>query len=235
MRVSTKRYQNLLSDAFPGTSLALIRFLKKKNSRSKRIPRWRVRQVQNFVMALNATAFELERARREGRTATLGWSARNFLELSIWIEYCCASEENAKRFKDDTKRDLFGMIAASKGGVTTPELHQTADDLLQRLKRIFNTQSFKITDEFKKVGKVAAELGRERQFFSDNKFFSKMAHPTAFIVNSRRTKRFDKRFQAAIFIQGVQLALKSMVTLHDFFMTHFPDPNLKRKLNTSRP
>src|SRR5712692_2936858 len=153
MRVSTKRHQNLLSDAFPGTSLALVRFLKEKNSRSKRIPRWRVRQVQNFVMALNATAFELERARREGRTATLAWSARNFLELSIWIEYCCASEENAKRFSEDTSRDLFGMVAAAKGGATTPELHQTADDLLQRLERIFNTQSFKITDEFKNVGK----------------------------------------------------------------------------------
>lgn len=235
MRVSTKHRQNLLSDAFPGTSLALVAFLKRKNKRLQRIPKWRVRQFQNFVTALNATAFELERARREERTATLAWSARNFLELSIWVEYCCASEENAKRFKDDTSRDLFGMIAAAKRAVTTPELHQRVDDILQRLERIFNTQSFKISDEFKRVDKAATELGREREFLSQNKFFSKMAHPTAFIVNSKKTKRFDKRFQAAIFIGGVGLALKSMVTLIDFFMTHFPDPNLKRKLNTSRP
>ena len=235
MCVSTKRHQNLLSDAFPGTSLALVRFLKKKNRRSKRIPQWRVRQVQNFVMALNTTAFELERARREGRTATLAWSARNFLELSIWVRYCCASEENAKRFREDTSRDLFGMIAAAKGADIQPELHKQVDDLLQRLERIFNTQSFKVTDEFKKVGKAAAELGRERQFFSENKFFSKMAHPTAFMVNSKKTKPFDRRFQAGVFIRGVGLALESMVTLIDFFMTHFPDPNLKRKLSTSRP
>src|SRR5712692_1646376 len=110
MRISTKRFQNVLSDAFPEMSVALVRFLKNKNSRAKRIPEWRVRQVQNFVMALNATAFELERARREGRLATLAWSARNFLELSIWIGYCCASEENAKRFSEDTSRDLFGMV-----------------------------------------------------------------------------------------------------------------------------
>jgi len=187
------------------------------------------------VIALNATAFELERARREGRTATLAWSARNFLELSIWIEYCCASEENAKRFKEDTSRDLFGIVAALKGGVTTPEQHQSVDDLLQRFERIFNTQSFKVTDEFKRVGKAATELGREREALSQNKFFSKMAHPTAFIVNSKKTKPFDKRFQAAVFIAGAGLALKSMVTLIDFFMTLFPDPNLKRKLDTSRP
>src|SRR5437899_2188597 len=160
MRVSTKRYQNVLSEAFPGTSLALIHFLKRKNRRSKRIPRWRVRQVQNFVVALNATAFELERARREGRTTTLAWSARNFLELSVWTEYCCASEENAKRFKEDTSRDLFGMIAAAKGADIQPELHKRVDDLLQRLERIFNTQSFKVTDEYKRVGKAATELGR---------------------------------------------------------------------------
>ena len=238
MRVSTKRQQNVLSGAFPRTSLALVRFLNRKNRRSQRIPRWRVRQVQNFVIALNATAFDLERARREGRTATLAWSARNFLELSIWTEYCCASEDNAKRFKDDTKRDFFGMIAAAKGASLTPEQQQKLDAQLQRLERIFNTQSFKISDEFndfKRVSKAATELGREGEFFSWNKFFSKMAHPTAYIVNSKKTKRFDERFQAAIFIVGVDLALKSMVTLYDFFMTHFPDPNLKRKLNTPRP
>ena len=235
MHVSTKSHQNLLRDAFPAKSLALLRFLKKKNRRSKRIPRWRVRQVENFVVALNETAFELERARHEGRAVTLAWSGRNFLELSVWIRYCCASEENAKRFSQDTSRNLFGMIAALKGADIRPDQHKEVEELLQRFERIFNTQSFKVTDEFKKVGKAAVELGRERQFFSDNKFFSKMAHPTALIVNSRRTKRFDKRFQAAIFIRGAQLGLESMVTLIDFFMIHFPDPNLKRRLHPSRP
>jgi len=196
-----------------------------------------VRQVQNFVIALNATAFELERARREGSTATLAWSARNFLELSIWVGYCCASEENAKRFSEDTGRDLFGMIAATKGAVTQPELHKRVDEVLQRLERILNTPSSKVTDEFKKVGNAATELGREREFFSNNKFFSKMAHPTAFIVNSKKIQPFFKRFQAVVFIRGVGLALDSMVTLINFFMTHFPDPNLKRKrkLSTSHP
>ncbi|HMD10136.1 MAG TPA: hypothetical protein VKH63_21560 [Candidatus Acidoferrum sp.] len=195
MRVSTKRYQNVLSDAFPATSLALVRFLKQKNRRSQRIPWWRVRQVQNFVIALNATAFELERARREERTATLAWLGRNFLELSIWTEYCCASEQNAKRFKEDTSRDVFGIIAAIKGAVTEPELHKSADELLQRLERIFNTPSFKIRDEFKRVGKAATELGREREFFSKNKLFSKMTHPTAFILNNRMTKRLRNDFR----------------------------------------
>jgi hypothetical protein len=78
MPVGTKRYQNLLSDAFPAMSLNLVRFLKKKNGRSKLIPTWRVKQVQNFVTALNATAFELERARREGRAG--GWPGRKMEE-----------------------------------------------------------------------------------------------------------------------------------------------------------
>jgi len=231
MRISTKRYQNILSDAFPGMSLALVRFLKQKNRRSKVIPRWRVRQVQNFVMALNSVAFELERARKECRMATLAWSGRNFLELSIWTSYCCTSEENAKRFKEDTSRDLFGIVAAGKGADLRPELHKNLDALLQRLERIFNTPTFKITDNFKRVRNAAAELGRERQFLADNKLFSKMVHPTAWIVNNRSTKRFNKRFQAAVFIRGAALGLESMLTLMNFFLAHFPDPNLKWKLN----
>ncbi len=203
MRISTKRYQNILSDAFPGMSLALVRFLKQKNRRSKVIPRWRVRQVQNFVMALNSVAFELERARKECRMATLAWSGRNFLELSIWTSYCCTSEENAKRFKEDTSRDLFGIVAAGKGADLRPELHKNLDALLQRLERIFNTPTFKITDNFKRVRNAAAELGRERQFLADN----------------------------AVFIRGAALGLESMLTLMNFFLAHFPDPNLKWKLN----
>jgi hypothetical protein len=79
------------------------------------------------------------------------------------------------------------------------------------------------------VGKAATELGREREFFSQNKFFSKMAHPTAFIVNSTKQRTFDKQFRAAIFIWGVGLALESMVTLVDFLFTHFPVPNRQRQ------
>jgi len=48
-----------------------------------------------FVRALNSTAFEFLRAHREGRAGAIAWSARNFLELSIWIDYCCVSEGNA--------------------------------------------------------------------------------------------------------------------------------------------
>src|SRR5260370_36800681 len=104
MHFGTKRYQNLLKGAFPGKSLAFVRFLKRRNRNTKKLPKWRVLQIENFVKVLNITAFELERAREEGRLATLAWAARNFLELSIWIDYCCSSEENAKRFKEDTSR-----------------------------------------------------------------------------------------------------------------------------------
>jgi hypothetical protein len=229
MRVSTKSYQNLMRDSFPGTLLGLLAFLKRKNKRLQRVPRWRVRQVQNFAKALNATAFELERARRERRMTTLAWSARNFLELSIWIEYCCASEGNARRFTGDTGRDLFGMIAAGKQADITPEQHEKVNEVLQRLERILNTQSFKVSDEYKKVSKAATELGREREFFSLNKLFSKIAHPTAFVVNSRFNEKFQKHLRAAIFIQGASLALTSMVKLIDFFMANSPDAHFRHR------
>jgi uncharacterized protein YaaR (DUF327 family) len=108
--------------AFPGTSKEFTTFLKQQNKRSNKLPNWHVIQIENFVNALNRTAFELERARQEGRLATLAWLARNFLELSIWIEYCCASGENAKRFNQDTTRDIFEMIVSAKIPDLTPTL-----------------------------------------------------------------------------------------------------------------
>jgi hypothetical protein len=217
MRVSTKSHQNLMRHSFPETLLTLVAFLKRKNKRLQRVPKWRVRQVQNFAKALNATAFELERAREERRMTTLAWSARNFLELSIWIEYCCASEENARQFDGDTGRDFFGMIAAGKQtDDITPEQHHKLEEILQSLEQVLNTESFKVSDEYKKVSRAAIELGREREFFSLNKFFSKMAHPTAFVVNAKHGEKFQKYLQAAIFIQGANLAGTSMVKLIDF-------------------
>ncbi len=232
---NTIRHRKALRENFPEMTLELVRSLEQKNRRRQRIPQWRVRQFENFVIALNAAAFELERARHEGRTATLAWAARNSLELSIWTAYCCASAQNAKRFKDDTKRDTFGMIASVKRVVKTPEQRQEVDTILQSVEKMLNTRSFKVSDDFRRVGEAAAELGREGEFLGLNKFFSKMAHPTAFVVNRKKKIVFDKPFQAAIFIIGVGLAFESMVTLTDFVENTFPDPSLKRQLNKSRP
>lgn len=185
------------------------------------------------MTALNATAFELERTRREGRTATLAWSARNFLELSIWTEYCCTSEENAKRFRQGTSRDIFGMMAAGKKADLSPELNQRVDNARQDLERMFNAPSFKVTDEYKRIAHAATELGRDREFFSHNKFLSKMAHPTAFYVNFNTKKSFDRRLQGALFILGATFAFQSMATLIAFMLTHFPDPDGKRNLKLS--
>jgi len=65
-----------------------------------------------FVRALNSTAFEFLRSHREGRAGAIAWSARNFLGLSIWIDYCCVSEGIAKRFREDSVRDMYGLVAS---------------------------------------------------------------------------------------------------------------------------
>jgi hypothetical protein len=237
MGSSIKKHRVLLLDSFPGRSVALVRFIKARNRAvKKKLPKWRIRQIENFVKALNVTALELDRAREERRLATLAWAARNFLELSIWIDYCCASEENAKRFAEDTTRDLFGLLAAGKMAADLPpKVRDDVDALLQDLERIFNTATFKVTDEFKKVSKAAVEIGREKEFFSTNKLLSKMAHPTAFMVNAKKEKAFGRRFQAALFNGGVNLAGRAMMRLIDFMFTHFPDPSGKVRVNTSVP
>lgn len=235
MRLRTKLHRDLLNDAFPNKSLRLVDLIKRQNARVNRVARWRVRQLENLVVALNRTAFELDRAWEEERITTLAWSARNLLELSVWVDYCCASEENATRFKKDTSRDLYGMVASGKRADITPELGQEIDQLLRRFEKIFNTPTFNVADEYKRVAAAATEVGREKEFASCNKLFSKLAHPTAYAVNSKEPREFKKKFRGAIFMLGVQLAGKAIVRLTDFMFTHFPDPKLKKQGSTPRP
>ena len=165
-----------------------------------------------FVRALNSTAFEFLRSHREGRAGAIAWSARNFLELSIWIDYCCVSEGNAKRFREDSVRDMYGLVASVLKDDMTADVRSDLESLLGDMRKVFDGPTRKISEGYKRVAKAAAEVGREREFASFNRLFSKMAHPTAFLVNLDIEKPFDRGFCSSLFVEGGALAMKSRNT-----------------------
>lgn len=61
-------------------------------------------------------------------------------------------------------------------------------------------------DDFKRVSEAAGEVGRREEFLSPNKVLSKMAHPTAWVVETIH-KIEENKFYDLILRDGSKLAL----------------------------
>lgn len=110
-----KRAKKSLDDLhqlFPERSLMLVSALREKNKEDKKLPEWRSEQIAKLAITVIQSAMDLEPAYLCGRMSALAWATRNLLELSIWIDYCNLSDQHAKRFSDDSLRDLYGLSKA---------------------------------------------------------------------------------------------------------------------------
>ena len=90
---------------------SLLSALKSNNRRLKRLEDWREHQVTGFLRILVETITDLVAAHKKNRVSTVAWLTRNLLELSIWSEYCAASESNSLSFFNDSLKDLYGGCA----------------------------------------------------------------------------------------------------------------------------
>jgi hypothetical protein len=98
----------VLNDIFPDKAKSLLDDIVLLNQCEEQMDDWRERQLLHFLEITIASVFDFKRAYQERKISTVAWLARNFLELSAWIQYCNLSEENAKRFYDDAVRDMHG-------------------------------------------------------------------------------------------------------------------------------
>src|ERR1700694_5581974 len=109
---AVKRSLAHLHQLFPKRALGLIHALRLTNKQYKNFPDWREEQIAKLGLMIVETAMDLGRAYFEKRITTLAWATRNLLELSIWIDYCNLSDQHAKKFSDDSLRDLYGLSKA---------------------------------------------------------------------------------------------------------------------------
>lgn len=189
-------------------------------------------QIAKFVDAINLMAVELDRAHRRKCMPTVAWAARSLLELSIWTEYCCASESNAQRFSDDAARDMIGILKMLQRDMR----EQTGSDDPKISEMMGTFSNFgkahgiaRLGDDFKRVADAARELGKKHHFLSHNKIFSKMAHPTAWAVSSAGLKS-EADARDLFFGEGVGFALASAAHIRDLIITTFPRPKLETEV-----
>ena len=213
---------------FPQRAQAVVAILKRENGKANRIEIWREDQLTKFVATLILTASELERAHNERRISTIAWLTRNLLELSIWIEFCNETTEQAQRFNADATRDLYGI---SKAVQTLVVLDKGLEDVelrgsQQRLSAFGQSLGIdQLSDDFKRVSDAAEVLGRRKVFLGLNKVLSKFAHPTAWAVNSVLSLEADTGLRNMFFSDGVAMAIDSLNSIRNFILKSYPELN----------
>src|SRR6266581_4718961 len=114
---------DFLHEFFPIRARRLASEIERRSS----IEPWLRSLLVKFIETLILNATELEQAYRDQRISALAWTARNILELSVWIDYCLLSASNAQRFRDDAMRDAAGWAAAIQAGHRDAEGHEHVD------------------------------------------------------------------------------------------------------------
>jgi hypothetical protein len=214
-----RKAEKLLDDLkklFPQFSVQLMLDLSVANARGRKLTKWREDQLVSFITMLGLSAVDLDNAYRERRITKLAWAARNLLELSVWIDNCNLSEAHAKRFREDTTRDLCGLSAAVQRSIES-ESGSKDSDLDQKLAELAAfAQSrgiLRIDDDFKRVSAAAKELGRQPAFRDKNKLLSKYAHPTALAIHTVASVEADEGQRYLFLGDGVALAINSLLAI----------------------
>jgi hypothetical protein len=227
-RMMSKPARDLISDLrrlFPEGAALLIGQLAVANAEGKKLPKWRQEQLESFVTMLSLSAMDLVQAYIERRITKLSWATRNLLELSVWVDYCNWSDTNARQFRDDAMRDLYGLTKAVQRSI---EVESVANDneweqILSKLAAFAQSKGIRaLGDDFTRVSAAARALGRQEAFDSTNKFLSKFAHPTAWAVYTVASIEADEDYRLMFLGDGVAFAINSLIAIRKFVREHYP-------------
>jgi hypothetical protein len=161
---------------------------------------------------------------RDYNLPTLAYVVRNLLELNVWIDYCCKSKSNARRFYEDRWKDGEGLHKAFKKLIdaipTAPNRAEIEAALTSFKKTLLQTAATaglqSLDEDYKKVVQAADDLGSKEVFVAFNTLLSKFAHPTAMTVfTSLEGETFDRLFDRFFFI-GVGLAATGWRTINAY-------------------
>jgi hypothetical protein len=226
MATSTDFSFQLLHEFYPERAERLVEALKTANRIHGRMEDWRETQLRHFVEILIGSAFDLERGHAERKISSLAWLTRNLLELSVWVQYCNLSPENAKRFYDDAVRDMYGWSQAFHDLY----IHQEGKENPQLAVKLVNLDKYAsargiapLADDFTRVSAAAKTVGCDTMFAKSNKIYSKFAHPTAWVVATAASQQADKEFRELLFEDGVNFAVSSIILIRNEIVRVFPE------------
>ncbi len=185
---------------------------------------WWVHLFGGLCFQVFSEYLSLKHAYEEKRedSSLLAWRARNLLELSVWSIYCSTSRENARRFYEDSGRDIHGIFGAFiKWGKERGRDPEWIDAITGARRRLFQEAASEgiasLDAPFKDVRHAADEVGLGNHFAVEYRMLSKFAHPTAMRVlavpdEAKAALQKDIFFsQGCLFFAGAFQALETQL------------------------
>lgn len=196
---------------------------KKTNQGSQQFPLWQELQLLGFIRYVGLYASDLKTGYSSSRLDSLAQALRNLAELDVWIEFCLASEENAKQFFDDMVRDTREVIEIHN------KLHlhvhkatyEGFDDLFKTLTDSSSKLQVKnLKAKFTPVSQAAKDTGRDLKYASLYKLASKYAHPTALLLTGRSDD--EQVLMDRFYEGGSRLAYSCAINIQEIILKKYP-------------
>jgi hypothetical protein len=177
---------------------------------------WFADLVHKLLLSVDRVRYDLLKTMEQEAISAAAWNARNLLELWIWLKYCAASEENARRFHEDALRDIQGLTDAlskmhEEQGIPN-EFEASAREKLAEVAEKLGLDS--LDSSYLHVADAAEAVGLADSFGSTNKFLSKFAHPTAgLVLGIMHQSETHRSLQATMTTTGVYYAGQCTIVL----------------------
>lgn len=173
---------------------------------------WHSALIIDFTHGLESYCEELRETIGKERLSAAAWSARSLLELLVWIKFCRAGVENARRFHEDALRDVKGLVEAHAKTCEILGIEDKTSALAKEQIQVTakkNLELERIDANYLAVAKAAKATDSvwSESFTHLNKVLSKFAHPTAALLHGIMHMDDARRdLQACFTVQGVHFA-----------------------------
>lgn len=192
------------------------------DGRKESLEGWYFSLFTKILISVGRVCHDLLKTIEQEALPAAAWNARNLLELWIWIKYCSASRDNARRFHEDSLRDIQGLTESlSKMSELIGSRNEFVASAQQKIGEIalekFGLES--IDSSYTKVAEAARSVGLDNWYFPNNAHLSKFAHPTAgLVVGIMHQSEKLRELQSVCTTQGVYFAGQCVIALEQIIL-----------------
>lgn len=214
----TKASLEMLGARIPATVNTIKRALIEIRDRQLQEP-WRVDLTIGLTNSIEQNCRQLLDTIDKDALPSSAWISRNLLELWVWVKFCVASKENARRFYEDALRDLKGLLEANTKSCASMGIANEFSAIgEERIQRVASERLGldHIDSKFMEVALAAKspDVGLGDCFAPLFRSLSKFAHPTAALVlGVPNHAELRKQLQAIYTTKGVYFAAQATLVL----------------------